>query len=191
MFGGTPDQIVEQYRTGIQRIPRAFWTLDVPSIAAVNGPAIGAGCDLACLCDIRIASDRATFAESFVRLGIVAGDGGSWLLPHIVGYSRAAEMAFTGEAMDAVQAAKIGLVSKVVPHEGLMESALDLARRIACNPPQALRWTKRLLRDAQNERLETILSMAAAYQAIAHHTEDHGEAVVAMHEKRKPIFNGR
>jgi len=191
MFGGTPDQIVEQYRTGIQRIPRAFWTLDVPSIAAVNGPAIGAGCDLACMCDIRIASDRATFAESFVRVGIVAGDGGSWLLPRIVGYSRAAEMSFTGEAIDAEQAAQIGLVSKVVPHEGLMEASLDLARRIAINPPQVLRWTKRLLKEAQHERLDTILSMAAAYQAIAHHTEDHLEAVSAMFEKRKPTFNGK
>ncbi len=191
MFGGTPDQIVEQYRTGIQRIPRAFWTLDVPSIAAVNGPAIGAGCDLACMCDIRIASDRAIFAESFVRVGIVAGDGGSWLLPRIVGYSQAAEMAFTGDSLNAEQAAQVGLVSRVVPQAELMVAARDLGRRIARNPPQVLRWTKRLLKEAQHERLETILGMAAAYQAIAHHTEDHLEAVSAMLEKRNPQFKGR
>lgn len=189
MFGGAPHEIVEQYRNGIQRIPRALWSLDVPLIAAVNGPAIGAGCDLACLCDIRIASNQAKFAESFVRVGIVSGDGGSWLLPRIVGYSRAAEMAFTGEAVDARQAFSIGLVAKVVPHEKLMESALDLASRIACNPPLVLRWTKRLLKESQHERLDTILSMSATYQALAHQTADHAEAVAAMLEKRSPSFS--
>ncbi|MCX7155291.1 MAG: crotonase/enoyl-CoA hydratase family protein [Rhodocyclales bacterium] len=191
MFGGEPHEIAEQYRRGIQRIPRALMNLDVPLIAAVNGPAIGAGCDLACMCDMRIASTRATFAESFVRVGIVAGDGGSWLLPRIVGYARAAEMAFTGEAVDAKQAFNIGLVSKVVPHEKLMESALDLALRIAANPPHVLRWTKRLLKESQHERLDTILGMAATYQALAHQTADHAEAVAAMLDKRKPTFSGR
>ena len=191
MFGGEPHEIAEQYRRGIQRIPRALMNLDVPLIAAVNGPAIGAGCDLACMCDMRIASTRATFAESFVRVGIVAGDGGSWLLPRIVGYARAAEMAFTGEAVDAKQAFNIGLVSKVVPHEKLMESALDLALRIAANPPHVLRWTKRLLKESQHERLDTILGMAASYQALAHQTADHAEAVAAMLDKRKPTFSGR
>lgn len=191
MFGGAPHEIVEQYRQGIQRIPRALWKLDVPMIAAVNGPAIGAGCDLACMCDVRIASNLATFAESFVRVGIVAGDGGSWLLPRIVGYARAAEMAFTGEPVDAKQAFNLGLVSKVVPHEKLMESALDLAARIACNPPLVLRWTKRLLKESQHERLDTVLSMAATYQALAHQTADHAEAVTAMLEKRAPTFSGQ
>jgi len=191
MFGGEPHEIAEQYRRGIQRIPRALMNLDVPLIAAVNGPAIGAGCDLACMCDMRIASTRATFAESFVRVGIVAGDGGSWLLPRIVGYARAAEMAFTGEAVDAKQAFNIGLVSKVVPHEKLMESALDLALRIAANPPHVLRWTKRLLKESQHERLDTILGMAASYQALAHQTADHAEAVAAMLDKRPPTFSGR
>ncbi len=191
MFGGAPHEISEQYHRGIQRIPRALHGLDVPLIAAVNGPAIGAGCDLACMCDIRIASNRASFAESFVRVGIIPGDGGSWLLPRIVGYARAAEMAFTGESVDAKHAFNIGLVSKVVPHEKLMESALDLAGRIAANPPQVLRWTKRLLKEAQHERLESVLGMAAAYQALAHQTEDHAEALAAVLEKRVPNFSGR
>lgn len=190
MFGGAPHEIAQNYRDGIQRIPRALMALDVPVIAAVNGPAIGAGCDLACMCDVRIASTRATFAESFVRVGIVAGDGGSWLLPRLVGYARAAEMAFTGEAVDAKQGFAIGLVSRVVPHEKLMESALDLAGRIAANPPHVLRWTKRLLREAQHERLDTILDMAASYQALAHQTSDHAEAVAALLEKRTPGFTG-
>jgi 2-(1,2-epoxy-1,2-dihydrophenyl)acetyl-CoA isomerase len=191
MFGGTPEQIVEQYRTGIQRIPRALWRLDVPCIAAVNGPAIGAGCDLACMCDIRLASELAVFAESFVRVGIVAGDGGAWLLPRAVGYSRAAEMAFTGEALDAQAALSAGLVSRVVAPEELMKEAMVFAERIAFNPPHVLRWTKRLMREAQHERLDTILEMAAAYQALAHQTEDHAEAVAAMLEKRAPEFKGR
>lgn len=190
MFEGSPHEIAQNYKDGIQRIPRALMTMDVPLIAAVNGPAIGAGCDLACMCDVRIASTRATFAESFVRVGIVAGDGGSWLLPRLVGYARAAEMAFTGDAVDAKQGFAIGLVSKVVPHEKLMDSALDLAGRIAANPPHVLRWTKRLLREAQHERLDSILGMAASYQALAHQTSDHAEAVAALLEKRTPSFTG-
>ncbi|NVO16802.1 MAG: crotonase/enoyl-CoA hydratase family protein [Rhodoplanes sp.] len=191
MFGGTPEQIAEQYRTGIQRIPMAFWKLDVPAIAAVNGPAIGAGCDLACMCDIRIASDRAVFAESFVKVGIVPGDGGSWLLPRAIGYARAAEMAFTGDPIDADEAREIGLVSRVVPHDQLMTVAFELAGRIAANPPHALRWSKRLLRESQTARLDTVLEMAAAYQALTHTTEDHAEAVTALLEKRRPVFKGR
>ena len=96
-----PEQIREEYRRGIQRLPLALHHLDVPTIAAVNGPAIGAGCDLACMCDIRLASSAATFAESFVKIGIIPGDGGAWLLPRVVGAAKAAEMAFTGEAIDA------------------------------------------------------------------------------------------
>jgi len=191
MFSGTPEQIAEQYRTGIQRIPRAFWKLDVPAIAAVNGAAIGAGCDLACMCDIRIASDRAVFTESFVRVGIVAGDGGSWLLPRIVGYARAAEMAFTAGVIDADEACAIGLVSRVVPHDKLMQVAFELAGRITANPPHVLRWTKRLMRESQHAQLDTILNMAASYQAMAHRTEDHAEALAAMMEKRRPEFKGR
>jgi hypothetical protein len=104
-----PDVIREEYRNGIQRLPKALYNLDVPVIAAINGPAIGAGLDLTCMCDIRIASDKATFAESFVKVGIVPGDGGAWLLPRAVGASKAAEMAFTGEALTAQQALACGL----------------------------------------------------------------------------------
>jgi enoyl-CoA hydratase/carnithine racemase len=191
MFAGAPQEIAEQYRKGIQRIPRALLSLDVPAIAAVNGPAIGAGCDLACMCDLRIASERAVFAESFVKVGIVPGDGGSWLLPRIVGYARAAQMAFTGEMIDANEALALGLVSRVVPHASLMDATLELARRIAANPPHALRWTKRLLKESMHERLDTILTMAASFQALAHQTQDHAEAVAALLDKRAPTFQGR
>jgi enoyl-CoA hydratase/carnithine racemase len=180
--------IREEYRNGIQRIPKALFNLDVPVIAAINGPAIGAGLDLTCMCDIRIASDKATFAESFVRVGIVPGDGGAWLLPRAVGMSKASEMAFTGEALNAQEALACGLVSKVVAAEALMEAALTLARKIAANPGAVLRMTKRLLREGERSSLESLLELSAGYQAIAHKTSDHKEAVTAFIEKRPPQF---
>jgi len=187
-FGSTlsPEVIREEYRNGIQRIPKALYNLDVPTICAINGPAIGAGLDLTCMCDIRIASENATFAESFVKVGIVPGDGGAWLLPRAVGMSKAAEMAFTGEALNAQQALACGLVSRVVPAEALMAEARALAAKIAANPGGVLRMTKRLLREGQNSTLESLLEMSAGYQAIAHKTADHEEAVRAFMEKRAP-----
>lgn len=181
-------RIVDEYRGGIQRLTRAVFGLEVPAVAAVGGPAIGAGCDLACMCDIRIASERATFAESFVKVGIVPGDGGAWLLPRAVGMSRAAEMAFTGDAVDAREALAIGLVSQVVPPEQLMSAARGLAARIAANSGPALRMTKRLMREGQTCGLDSVLELSATMQAIAHKTPQHREAVLAFIEKRKPQF---
>lgn len=185
----TPDLIREEYRQGIQRIPKALYNLDVPIICAVNGPAIGAGLDLTCMCDIRIASEKATFAESFVRVGIVPGDGGAWLLPRAVGMSKASEMAFTGETLTAEQALGCGLVSRVVPHESLQDEARALASKIAANPGAVLRMTKRLLREGERSSLESLLEISASYQALAHKTADHREAVTAFIEKRTPQFS--
>jgi enoyl-CoA hydratase/carnithine racemase len=168
------------YRRDIQNIPLNLYDLDVPTIAAVNGAAIGAGCDLACMCDIRIASERAKFAESFVKLGIIPGDGGAWLLPRLVGQSKAAELTFTGDTIDAVEALACGLVSKVVPADDLMDEARALADRMAANPGHSLRMAKRLLREGQHVRLDTLLEMSAAFQAIAHHTEEHDQAIDAL-----------
>ena len=184
----SPEVIREEYRQGIQRIPKALYNLDVPTICAVNGAAIGAGLDLTCMCDIRIASDTATFAESFVKVGIVPGDGGAWLLPRAVGMSKASEMAFTGEALSAQEALACGLVSRVLPAEALMAEARALAAKIAANPGGVLRMTKRLLREGQNSTLESLLELSAGYQAIAHKTADHEEAVRAFMEKRAPKF---
>ena len=184
----TPDLIREEYRQGIQQIPNALYQLDVPVICAVNGPAIGAGLDLTCMCDIRIASETATFAESFVRVGIVPGDGGAWLLPRAVGRAKAAEMAFTGEAIDAQQALACGLVSRVVPADQLLATARALADKIAANPGAVMRMTKRLLREGEHSTLESLLELSAGYQALAHKTADHREAVMAFVEKRKPRF---
>ncbi len=184
----TPDMIREEYRQGIQRIPNAMYQLDVPVICAVNGPAIGAGLDLTCMCDIRIAADNATFAESFVRVGIVPGDGGAWLLPRAVGLAKASEMAFTGEAINAQEALACGLVSRVVPADQLLAEANKLAAKIAANPGAVMRMTKRLLREGQLASLASLLEMSAGFQAIAHKTADHREAVTAFIEKRAPKF---
>ena len=143
MFGvGALDQR-RAYVDGIQRIPRALARLEVPLIAAVNGPAIGAGCDLAMMCDIRVASERASFAESFVQIGLIPGDGGTWFLPRAIGYERAAEMTFTGDRVDAQTAFAWGMVSRVVAHDELLAEAHALADRITKNPTHALRMADR------------------------------------------------
>ena len=188
---GSHADVRENYRRGVQAMANALYDCDAPTIAAVNGPAIGLGLDVACMCDMRIASDKAAFAESFVKVGIVPGDGGAWLLPRVVGMSVAAEMSFTGDLLSPQEAKDVRLVSKVVPHEELMAAALALAGRIAANPPEMVRMTKKLLREGQHTRLSTLLEMSAAFQALAHTTEDHKEAVNAMLEKRKPTFTGR
>ena len=176
---------------GIQRLPKAFYELEVPVIAAVNGHAMGAGCDLALMCDIRIASENAVFSENFLQMGLVPGDGGAWLLPRVVGASRAAEMSFTCDRIDAATAAQIGLVSRVVPAETLMTEARAIAARIVDKPPQSLRLTKRLLRESMGMTLHGALELAASMQAIAQNTRDHVEAVMAFLEKRKPEFKGQ
>ena len=187
---GLPAQTRRNYRMGIQRLPLAFHALEVPVIAAVNGPAIGAGLDLACMCDVRIAAKSARFAESFVRVGIVPGDGGAWLLPRIVGFSRATELALTGEMIDADAALACGLVSHVVDDDALMAKAREVAGKIAANPPHAVRMTKRLLREGQTATLANILEMSAAMQSLAHATRDNDEAIDAFIEKRAPVFRG-
>lgn len=177
MFG--LDAIDQRYAyvDGIQRIPRALARLEVPLIAAVNGPAIGAGCDLATMCDLRIASECASFAESFVQIGLVPGDGGTWFLQRAIGYERAAEMTLTGDRIDAATALAWGLVSRVVPHDELLTAAGELAERITKNPPHALRMAKRLLQESRTGMLESTLGMAAAMQPLAHRDAEHERRV--------------
>lgn len=173
MFGGDSMEIRRRYRAGIHRIPLAIDRLEVPLIAAVNGPAMGAGCDLACMCDIRIASTEASFGEIFVKLGLIPGDAGCWFLQRVVGYARAAEMVLTGDPIPAEMALAWGLVSKVVAPEALLDEAKGLARRMAANSCDSVRMAKSLLRQARDTSMENALELAGAYQAIAHCSQAH------------------
>jgi enoyl-CoA hydratase/carnithine racemase len=164
---------------------------DKPVIAAVNGAAVGWGMDLTLFCDIRIASERARFGELFIRRGLVSDIGGLWRLPQIVGPSRAAELLFTGDIIDAAEAERIGLVSRLVPHDELMPAALELARKIAANPPIAMRYMKQGLRmgvagDARDIGAYVMQSLAYLFT-----TEDHREGALSFVEKREPVFKGR
>jgi len=182
--GGLRDEVPANtrtnYREGIQRLPLLFHALDLPVIAAVNGPAIGAGCDLACMCDLRIASGNAIFAESFVKVGLVPGDGGAWLLPRLVGFAKACEMSLTGEAIDAAEALRCGLVSHVVDSDMLLATAQEIAAKIAANSRHAVRMTKRLLREGQTATLPSLLELSAALQSLVHATTEHDEAIAAF-----------
>ncbi|HVP84384.1 MAG TPA: crotonase/enoyl-CoA hydratase family protein [Rhizomicrobium sp.] len=190
-FAGAGVHIRERYRNGIHRIVRSLWGVEVPMIAAVNGPAIGLGNDVACLADMRIAADNAIFGATFLRIGLVPGDGGSWILPRTIGHARAAELFFTGDTIDAATALSWGLVSRVVPAAQLMEEARALAGRICRQPPDVLRMTKRMMREGQSVSFDTIMEMSASMQALAHLTEDHHEAVAAFFEKRPGDFKGK
>ncbi|WBT05710.1 crotonase/enoyl-CoA hydratase family protein [Brevundimonas vesicularis] len=191
LFEGSGAAIRERYRRVVHRIVRSLYGLEVPLIAAVNGPAMGLGCDIAGLGDIRIASDRASFGVPFLKLGIIPGDGGSWLLPRNIGYARAAELLFTARSIDAATAAEWGLVNRMVAHDDLMTEALAVAVQVAAQPPQALRMAKTLLRQGRDTTFDQMLEMSAAMQALAHLTEDHQEGVAAVLEKRPGNFTGR
>ncbi|MCR2832382.1 crotonase/enoyl-CoA hydratase family protein [Parerythrobacter lacustris] len=189
-FGGTPPAISDGYRNNIHKLLRALYGLRVPLIAAVNGPAIGLGCDLACLGDIRIASDKAKFGVTFLKLGIIPGDGGTWILPRIIGEARAAELFYTGDVIDAATALDWGLVSRVVAHDALIDQAQALAAKVAAMPPHALRQAKNLMRQGRHTSYDTALEMAANAQALMHVTADHMEGIDALLEKRAPKFTG-
>ena len=189
-FAGSGVTIRDGYRRNIHRIVRSIYGLEVPSLAAVNGAAIGLGCDVACMTDIRIGADTAKFGVTFLKLGLIPGDGGAWLLPRTIGMSRAAELLFTGDVIDAATAASWGLISRAVPAETLMTEALALAERIAAQPPHALRLAKALLKQGQNASYDTLMEMSAAAQAISHLPDDHMEGVDAILEKRTPVFKG-
>lgn len=177
LFSGTPEEINEGYRTSIQRLTTAILTTDLVTIAAVNGPAVGAGFDLVLGCDLRVGSTAARFAHTFVDLGIIPGDGGAWLLPRVVGWQRAAELSFTGRTVGADEAVSLGILLKAVEPERLTAAVWELASQIAAKPAHSVRLTKRLLRHSREMDLAGFLDLSAAYQAISHHTPAHATAV--------------
>jgi len=190
MFGGPAAEIQEQYRQGIQRIPLALQDIEVPTIAAINGAAIGAGFDLCNMCDIRIGCPNTLLGETFINLGIIPGDGGAWFLQRVVGYQRAAELTLTGRLIQAQEALEYGILLEIVDSEELLPRAQALAAEIAARPPRGVRMTKRLLKAAQRMELRDLLDMSASLQAISHQMDDHREAVDAFLDKRKPSFKG-
>ena len=190
-FSGSSVALRERYRYGIHRIVRSVWNIEVPVIAAVNGAAVGLGNDVACLADIRIASKNARFGVTFLKIGLIPGDGGAWLLPKIIGLSMASELLFTGKLINADQAKECGLISEVFEESELIIEANNLAQSIVKQPPDALRMSKKLLREGMISNFETILEMSANMQALMHLTEDHQEAITAFFEKRDGNFKGK
>ncbi|MGH1420537.1 MAG: crotonase/enoyl-CoA hydratase family protein [Hyphomonas sp.] len=190
-FGGSPYDVREGYRRNIHMIVKSLYNLEVPLISAINGAAIGLGCDVACMADIRIASEKAKMGVTFLKLGLIPGDGGAWLMPRLIGASRAAQLLFTGDVIDAKTACDWGLVSEVCAPDDLMDRAFELAESIAKQPPQSLRLAKTLMRHGNTASYETIMEMSAASQALMHETEDHMEGVDAILEKRAPVFKGK
>lgn len=190
-FGGDNLRLRDHYRDSIHGIIKAMWSIEVPMIGAINGPAIGLGGDVASLCDIRLSAASAKFGATFLKIGLIPGDGGAWLLPRIIGWSRASQLYFTGDVIDAQTAREWGLVSEVHPDEQLMAEAEKLAQRICAQPPQALRMTKRLMRDGLTASFDTIMELSASMQVLVQRTDDHLEAVNAFFEKRAPKFQGK
>jgi enoyl-CoA hydratase/carnithine racemase len=190
-FAGSALAIRAHYRDNIHAIIHALWSIELPVVGAINGPAIGLGNDVASLADVRIAARSARFGATFLKVGLIPGDGGAWLLPRAIGWSRAAQLFFTGEVIDSATACAWGLVSQVVDDADLATTAQELALRIAEQPPQALRVTKQLMRTAATANLDAVMELSAALQASLHATADHAEAVNAFFDKRPAIFSGR
>ena len=176
-FAGEVAEVAERYRTGIQRMPLALNQVEVPIIAAVNGAAIGAGFDLANMADLRIASSKASFGETFLNLGIIPGDGGAWFMQRQIGYQRAFELTLSGRIINADEALAYGVVLEVVEPEQLMEAAMAHAKRIAAQPPKATRLTKRLMKMAPDMELKAFLDVCAVFQGMCHNEPEHLEAV--------------
>ncbi|MFT3928280.1 MAG: enoyl-CoA hydratase-related protein [Myxococcales bacterium] len=191
MFEGGPSALRQRYLDGIHRVPRRIARFEKPIVVALNGAAIGAGLDLACMGDVRIASRDAQFGSTFVKLGLVPGDGGAFVLSRVVGFPRALELMLTGRLIDSEEAERIGLVHQVVPAQEVLPAARAKAKQIADNAPLAVRLTKVAAYQAQHMTLEQALNAAATYQGIAQNTADHLEGVRALLEKRPPRFEGR
>ncbi|KAB7705646.1 enoyl-CoA hydratase [Bacillus aerolatus] len=190
-FTNSPLDVKNSLRKHIQRIPLLMEEIDKPMIAAINGAAIGAGLDMALMCDIRYCSNQAKLGEGYVKAGIVPGDGGGYYLPRIVGIDKALELLWTGKILTATEAKVIGLVSHIVPHNRLLEEVLDFANELTQAPQEVIRMTKRIVYDGLTLNLKQSLDMVSSFMAIAVHHPDHAEAVSAMREKRKPQFQNQ
>jgi len=191
MFAGESDELRRRYELGIQRISRAMESISKPSIAMVNGAAAGAGCDLACMCDLRIGTKNSKFLESFVKIGLIPGDGGTFFLQRVIGYARAMEMTLTGRTMAAEEALSVGLLNKICEENDLVSETQKKADQISMNAPIATQMAKKAMKIAYLHDLNTSLDLLAAYQGITQRSKDHFEALAAISEKRSPKFKGQ
>ena len=184
----TPEQRKSELFERIERIPLALENLDKPVIAAVNGVATGAGMDLALMCDIRYAAQSARFAETYIKVGLVPGAGGAHFLPRLVGVSKALELFFTGDFVDAPEALRIGIVNKVFPDATLMEEVEKIARRMCQAPGLTLRMTKRAIYQGMRNDLRTNLDLISSHYAVITSTEAHKDLVrsfIAARDKKR------
>jgi enoyl-CoA hydratase/carnithine racemase len=180
MFAGDPVELRDNYLRGLQRIPRRFERFEKPTIAAINGHAVGAGLDLSLMCDIRVASDQAKFGSTFAKVGLIPGDGGAYLLPRVVGFSKAVELILTAKVIGADEALDIGLVGEVVATDMVLPRANEVAAQIAALPPKAVKTAKAALYRSVDRDIETALQITAALQSGVQRTDEHREAVEAM-----------
>lgn len=175
----------------VHRVARAVEASDKPIIAAVAGAAVGAGMDMALMCDIRIAAQSARFAESYVNLGLVPGDGGAYYLPRLVGTAKALELLLTGDTLTGQEAAELGIANHVVSDDALMDTTMTLAAKIASKPPMAVQLIRRTVYQSQNTDLKTALDLVASHMGVAMLTQDHLEALAAFREKRPGTYQGK
>lgn len=171
--------------------PTVLHNLDTPTICALNGGAAGYGMDLALGCDIRIAAESSKLAPAFVKRGVLPESGGTWLLPRLVGYAKAAELAFVGDTLSASQCLELGLVNHVVPDDQLEKEALDLAGRIAANAPLAVRATKRMFRMGERESFDDHVHHVFLQLLPLFATKDFKEGMASFLERREASFEGR
>ena len=175
----------------IHKIALTLETMDKPVICGINGIAVGAGLDMALMCDIRVAAEDAKLSAGYVKVGIVPGDGGAFYMPRLVGVAKALEILWTGDFISAHEAEKIGMVNKVVPALELEQATLEMARKIADSPPVCVQMIKRAVYSAQRTNdLRTALDLISSQMAIVTEMSDHKEGLSALKEKRKPIFTG-
>jgi len=191
MFAGDCEELKKRYQEGIQQIPLTIEACQKPILAMINGAAIGAGLDLACMCDLRISSSHAKFGETFTKLALVPGDGGSFFLQRIVGFAKAMEMSLTAKVYNAQEALDMGLVNSLCSETELKKRVQEYIEQILLTAPMASAMTKESLKLSYHQELSPILDLLATYQGRTQRTDDHFEALKAFKEKRKPLWSGK